>query len=198
MTMKTCVGALALMAAACSSEGADQSQPRGEATPAGGTSAETPAVPARTSRFSKTSDCRVVQSNPDEGGYFEHACAGPAGYSLTVTESDLRQNVEVIFPDGGKANLKLSSSTQRSGFNKVGDTVEWRGNGEGANWRPDAIVLRYLVQDKPEATTDTSYLLVVRLDGAKSCITHEVAPGTDQNDQARAIADDRDVGPCLS
>ncbi|WP_161390623.1 hypothetical protein [Croceibacterium xixiisoli] len=190
------------MTTACSAETPDQPQ-SDPASPAASAQPGEPATPAspiaaRTSQFSKTTDCRVIESTSEEGGYFKHACNGPAGHSLTVTESDLRQNVEVNFPDGATANLKLSSATQRSGFNKVGETVEWRGTGEGAAWKPDALVLRYLVQDQPEATTDTPYLLVVRLDGTKSCITHEVAPGASQSDQARALADDPTVGQCLS
>lgn len=205
MRMTICAGALALMTAACSSETPDQ--PQSDAALPGSAETAQPAEPdvapssttaARTSQFSKTTDCKVIESTSDEGGYFKHACTGPAGHSLTVTESDLRQNVEVNFPGGATANLKLSSATRRSGFNEVGETVEWRGTGEGANWQPDALVLRYLVQDQPEASADTPYLLVVRLDGTKSCITHEVAPGANQNDQARAVADDRTVGQCLS
>ena len=44
--------------------------------------------------------CRLIERNIEEGGYSRHACDGLGGYKLEISESDLRQDVVVIAPDG--------------------------------------------------------------------------------------------------
>ena len=129
--------------------------------------------------------CRLIEQNIEEGGYSRHACDGLGGYKLEISESDLRQDVVVIAPDGRRSELDLSSSVAKGAFNSLGKTAEWR----GAAASPTALIVRLNVARGPEPTRpDISNLVVARLAGP-ACIIAVVPPGPDQNGRARRIAD---------
>jgi hypothetical protein len=129
--------------------------------------------------------CRLIEQNVDEGGYSRHACDGPSGYKLEISESDLREDIVVIAPGGGRTELQLSSIVAKGAFNSLGKTAEWR----GTEAKPSALIVRLNVARGPEPTRpDISNLVVARLTGP-ACVVAVVPPGPDQNDSARRIAD---------
>ena len=131
--------------------------------------------------------CRLLEQNIEEGGYSRHACDGHAGYRLETTESDLRQDIVVIAPDGRRSDLQLSSIVAKGAFNGLGKTAEWR----GAEARPAALIVRLNVAPGPEPTRpDVSNLVVARL-APPACVVAVLPPGPNQNAAARGIADGR-------
>jgi len=186
-----------LLLAACSGGEQEQAQPSPspETSPAAlPAQSASPEMPLRISTYTSLDDCPVLRSNPDEGGFYESECPGEAGYKLRVTESDLRQTVAVIAPDGASHGLRLSS-VSGGGFSELGDTVEWRGTTKGGVFVPDALVLRHEVVTDPEGEKEVSYLVAVRLAGTP-CAVARIAPGPGQNEKARAAADAG--GKCLA
>lgn len=159
------------------------------------------AAPQRTSQYTRTDKCRTVERNEEEGGWSVQACPGLGGYRLRLTEGDLRQNVVVELPrrgghSGGERSLALAEATGSGGFSSIGASVEWRGTGAGQAFRPDALILRYIVvEDAERPERPTSYLVTVSLANRRPCVTAKVPPGPAQNDRARAIADA--PGRCL-
>lgn len=196
--------ALALLVAGCSQGKAPEGEPRRNEAPATA-SIEPAAAPTasaaasdagRVSRYTRLGGCRVVKSNPDEGGWSISACPGLAGFGLRLSEDDLRQDLAIVLPGGGERGLQLAEATGSGGFSRLGDTVEWRGAEEGGSFRPEALILRYLVVENPDTPQkETSYLLAVSLAGGKPCVTAKLAPGPDQNERARQVADGE--GRCL-
>lgn len=140
------------------------------------------------SRFTSIEDsrCRLLEENVEEGGYWRRLCPGHAGYTLERSESDLRQDLVVISPDGSRTQLRLSSIVARGAFNSLGDTVEWRGRDPAD---PEAMIVRMDVAhgSEPEKP-DISNLVVVRLTGPV-CPVAIVPPAPGQNESARTIAD---------
>lgn len=189
---------IAGVACACSPDKAPQSEanrePRSTAANPAADSRPTmvaKAGPARASRYSRLDQCRLLRrSAPGEGDFSDHACPGVAGYGIRLSEDDLRQNLWVVPPGGAEHSLKLSEVTHSGGFSRLGETIEWRGAEDGGAFRPDALILRYLVvesADTPEK--ETSYLLTVSLAGDMPCVTGKLAPGPVQNERARHVAD---------
>lgn len=197
------IAALSLLAVACSSEPADEGR---EAAP--GASAQGPAAPTqgnadttnpaagRTSQYTKLDSCKVVELNADEA-YSVSECPGVGGYGLRVNESDLRETVAIVAPDGSRQDVDFSPAARSGGFSSIGDTIEWRGLRSGNTVEPDTVILRYaLVEDPEKPEKPTRYLLTIALDGKAPCIMAITAPGAGQNEKARAAAD---TGPrtCL-
>lgn len=148
------------------------------------------AAPGPTSRYTRLDRCTLIERNEDEGGWSIERCPGLAGYRLRRTEGDLRQNLILELPGGGEADLRLGEVTGKGGFSSLGDTVEWRGRGAGRAFRPEALILRFVVvEDAERPERPTSYLLAVRLVGRRSCVTAVVAPGRVHNGRARRAAD---------
>lgn len=189
---------LSLLATACSSEPADESR-----EPAPGATTHTPAAPAqrkddtaspatgRTSQYSKLDSCKVIEMNADEA-YSISECPGAGGYRLRVNESDLRETVAIVAPDGARQDVDFSPAVRSGGFSSIGDTIEWRGLRSGNTVEPDTVILRYaLVEDPENPEQPTRYLLTIALDGKAPCITSIEAPGAGQNEKARVAADAR-------
>ena len=59
----------------------------------------------------------------DDG--YEGRCRGVAGYTLLLSEGDLRQNIIVVTPQGAKHSLELWDVVS-GGFSSVGPKAEWR------------------------------------------------------------------------
>lgn len=202
--MKTPISALALAALLCAcapeqgdvpiSDASAPAAPTAAVTPFAGPGADPSPRPAPTEaravRYTRLDKCRVIESTTAEGGWYSAECPGPAGYALRHTEGDLRQNIVVVPPQGEETSLALSEATRRGGFSRLGETVEWRGTGEGEGFRPDALILRFFVIEDPEQPRqETSYLLPVSLGSDKPCVAAMVPPGAGQNERARRIAD---------
>lgn len=139
--------------------------------------------------------CRLIEKNEEEGGYYRHHCPGLGGFNYEHVESDLRQSLVIIAPDGKRGEVSLAQATGSGGFSTLGATFDWRGP-SGA--MPRTVTVRYNVNEDPEATVPArSYLVVVRLT-APACPIGMVSPGPGQSDKARAIADRDPLPACIA
>ena len=137
--------------------------------------------------------CRTLKSAEAGDDGFEARCRGAAGYSLILSEGDLRQNLTVITPKGKEHSLELWSVVS-SGFSSVGPKVEWR----LANAKPVALILRYNTSEDAEAPNkNTSYLAVAKITATEICVTDKISPGPKANEDARRAADAASTKPCL-
>jgi hypothetical protein len=146
-----------------------------------------PAAPDRVSAFTELTEtkCRMLEENREEGPYWLRRCPGHAGWQLDWSESDLRQGLSLISPNGQETELRLSDLVAKGAFNGLGKTVEWR----GGTVNPDALIVRMSVANGVEPRLpDISRLAVVRLKG-DPCLVGIVEPGPGQNEEARTIAD---------
>lgn len=140
--------------------------------------------------------CKTIKPVDPQTNDYEGRCRGVAGYSLLVTEGDLRQNVTVITPKGGKHSLELWDVIS-GGFSSVGARAEWRlatQNRKG----PVALIIRYNANDDPESPNkQSSYLTVTKITPTEICVTDKIMPGPTANEDARRAADAAAGKPCL-
>jgi hypothetical protein len=138
--------------------------------------------------------CRTIKSAEagDEG--YEARCRGTAGYTLLLSEGDLRQNITVITPKGAKHSLDLWSVVS-GGFSSLGPKAEWRIDKASA---PVALILRYNASEDPDKPDKrTSYLAVTKITPTEICVTDKISPGATANEDARRAADASSTKPCL-
>lgn len=137
--------------------------------------------------------CRRIKSaNADEDDY-EIRCRGASGFSLVVTEGDLRQNITVVTPKGAKHSLDLWDVVS-GGFSHVGPRAEWR----LASKQPVAFIIRYNASEDPEKPDKkSSYLVVTKITATEICVTDKISPGASANEDARRAADTAATKPCL-
>lgn len=133
-------------------------------------------------------DCKTIESNEQEGWY-RGECQGVGGFKLEVTESDLRQSIDIISPSGEKFALDFWRIS--GGFSSVGGKPEWRIR----NKTPVALIVRFNVNQSEDPTTTTSYLIVAKISKTAACITDIVKPSKNQNVEARKLADEAQK-PC--
>jgi hypothetical protein len=136
-----------------------------------------------------TKACRTIESNPDEAGWYRGRCKGVGGYTLELTEGDLRQNLIVITPGKKEHDLQLTSYYPR--FSAVGEKVEWRVK-KGV---PVALIARYNVS-KDDEGGNISYLMISKIGKKESCVVDVIEPGSRQNERARDAADAAAGKPC--
>ena len=137
--------------------------------------------------------CRTIKSTSSEGGEYQGRCPGVAGFSLLVSEGDLRQNITVITPKRKEHSLDLWSIVSPA-FSSLGPKAEWRMKLK----TPVALIVRYNASEnseKPEKTT--SYLVVTKITPKEICVTDRIAPGPTANEEARRLADQSAAKPCL-
>ena len=141
--------------------------------------------------------CRTIKSAEagDEG--YEGRCPGTAGYTLLLSEGDLRQNITVISPQRKQHSLELWDVIS-GGFSSLGPKAEWRIAKQNRKSIPVALILRYNVNedpDKPEKRT--SYLAVAKITPSEICVVDKISPGPTANEDARRSADASSTKPCL-
>ena len=125
-------------------------------------------------------------------------CSGIGEFSLRVSEGDLRQTIDVVFPDGSKHELEMWTIVS-SGFSTVGDKAEWRINKMDGKSVPVALIVRYNVNSDPEDTEKiTSYLTVSKITEDDACITDVIKPIRNANERARELAETAATRPCLT
>jgi hypothetical protein len=130
--------------------------------------------------------CKVIEKNEEEGPYYRHRCPGIGGYDFEVVESDLRQSLVFIAPDGTRSDVSLMEVVGSGGFNILGPTFDWRGP---AGEPPRTVTVRFNVDDDAEPNSpDKSYLIIIKL-APPSCPVGAVPPMPGQNERAREIAD---------
>jgi len=141
--------------------------------------------------------CRTIKSAEagDEG--YEGRCPGTAGYTLLLSEGDLRQNITVITPKGAKHSLDLWSVVS-GGFSSLGPNAEWRVATQNKKSVPVALILRYNASEDPDKPDKrTSYLAVTKITPTEICVTEKILPGPTANEDARRAADASSTKPCL-
>jgi hypothetical protein len=140
--------------------------------------------------------CRTLESNPNEAGYYLGRCPGVAGYKLLVEEGDIRQNITIVTPRGQKNSLDLWSVVGSS-FSFVGKKAEWRVQRRGGKVVPVALIVRYNLSNPEGSGKDTSYLTVSKITANRICVTHKISPSANANEEARRAADSAANQPCL-
>jgi hypothetical protein len=130
--------------------------------------------------------CKLVASNPDEGGWAQWSCTGHKGMHVRVAEGDLRFFVS-FGPNAGK---QTAAGQTLAPFNNIHKTLEWRVERKGKEWVPFATILRYF-WDSDGRKGET--LIVTKLGKDDAChVAHIVANGNPKaNEQARKAADMR-------
>ena len=139
--------------------------------------------------------CRTIKIETTGAGDYEGRCRGVAGYSLTLLEGDLRQNIIVNTPKGAKHSLELWDVIS-GGFSSVGPKAEWRMANQ--NGKPVALIIRYNASENPDNPDQrTSYLAVAKITHTTICITDKISPSANANIDARRAADNAANKPCL-
>jgi hypothetical protein len=137
--------------------------------------------------------CRTIKSAEAGDDGYEARCRGAAGYTLLLSEGDLRQNITVITPKGKEHSLDLWSVVS-GGFSSVGPKAEWR----MAKSAPVALILRYNATEDPDKPDKrTSYLAVTKITPTEICVTDKISPGPTANEDARRAADASSTKSCL-
>jgi hypothetical protein len=137
--------------------------------------------------------CRTIKSAEAGDDGYEARCRGAAGYTLLLSEGDLRQNITVITPKGKEHSLDLWSVVS-GGFSSVGPKAEWR----MAKSAPVALILRYNASEDPDKPDKrTSYLAVTKITPTEICVTDKISPGPTANEDARRAADASSTKSCL-
>jgi hypothetical protein len=141
--------------------------------------------------------CRTVKSAEAGDDGYEGRCRGVAGYTLLLSEGDLRQNITVITPKGAKYSLDLWDVIS-GGFSSVGPKAEWRVTTRNGKPTPVALIVRYTANEDVEAPTkQNSYLAVSKITATEICVTDKILPGPKANEDARRAADTAATRPCL-
>ena len=141
--------------------------------------------------------CKTIKGPDSETNDYEGRCRGAAGYTLIVTEGDLRQNVTVVTPKGAKHSLELWEVIS-GGFSTVGPKAEWRMARQNKKLVPVALIIRYNANDDPESPNkQSSYLAVTKITDTEICVTDKIMPGAKANEDARRAADAAATKPCL-
>jgi hypothetical protein len=141
--------------------------------------------------------CKTIKGPDPQTNDYEGRCRGVAGYTLIVTEGDLRQNVTVVTPVGTKYSLELWDVIS-GGFSSVGAKAEWRMANQNGKPAPVALIIRYNANDDAESPNkQSSYLAVTKITANEICVTDKIMPGPKANEDARAAADAAANKPCL-
>jgi hypothetical protein len=145
-----------------------------------------------------TKHCRTVKSsNADEDDLLGR-CRGAAGYTLFLSEGDLRQNLIVVTPKGTEYSLELWNVIS-SGFSTIGPRIEWRMVRQNGKLSPVALIIRYNANDDAEHPNKLmSFLAVAKIGANDICVTDKISPGPRANDEARRAADSAANKPCLN
>ena len=99
--------------------------------------------------------CRTIKSAEAGDDGYEGRCRGTAGYTLLLSEGDLRQNITVITPKGAKHSLELWDVIS-GGFSSLGPKAEWRIATQNKKSVPVALILRYNASEDPEKPDKTN------------------------------------------
>ena len=136
--------------------------------------------------------CKTVETH-EEGAGSVQKCAGVAGYALLVEDSDSRQSVTVVSPDGKRHPLNYWQVIT-TGFSSLGEKAEWRVEKKGGRVQPFALIVRVNASENPEQPGQkSSYLAVAKITADAVCVTDKVKT----NEEARAAADASAAKPCL-
>jgi hypothetical protein len=137
-------------------------------------------------------DCRVGSANTGVDGSTIRLCPGKAGFSVLISEDDLRQIVSVG-RSRAEARKEPAAQTWFGPFNWTSTTVEWRAIGG----KPFAIIQRWHLDDNDDPDKDgrptaKPLLAVTRLPPGPVCHVAyvDVTANPNANELARKAADD--------
>jgi hypothetical protein len=140
--------------------------------------------------------CKTIKIDKQTGGSVQK-CTGVAGYNLTVLDDDARQSVNVITPDGEQHELNYWGVVTGA-FSSLGPKAEWRMVRKGGKLTPIALIIRVYANENPDSPNQrTSYLAVAKITSDKICVTAKIKASTNDNAEARRVADASAVKPCL-
>lgn len=139
--------------------------------------------------------CKLLQVQM-EGANSVQRCPGPAGFHLLVLDSDSRESVTVVSPEGNKSPLNFWHVVTRS-FSSLGPKAEWRVAGSGRQARPVALIIRVNANEDPNSAKPNSYLVVSKITGGQVCAVSKIKSSAKANEEARAEADAAAEKPCL-
>ncbi len=117
-------------------------------------------------------------------------CPGVGGYNLQIYDDDARMSAGVVAPDREVSDLDFWGFFRN--FSELGQQAEWRMKGN----KPVGLIIRYLVSDRGDGKTPSSYLMVAKISPTKSCVTDIVKPSKTQNLTAQRLADKALSKPC--
>ena len=130
----------------------------------------------QTSRYTKLTDCKIVEQGADEEDWLIHQCKGLGPIPVWIAYSD-----------GNKAYVGFGHRRNVTGWFGIDRNekwpIEWRGRVQGGYFKPFAVIIRMPEMDAGSGSDLVVYRL--RPDGA-SCI---VGTTKSTNDAARSIAD---------
>jgi hypothetical protein len=146
------------------------------------------------SQYSSTApkDCRMIGKPSELDGSTTRLCPGKGGFSVLISEDDLRETVSV-----GKSRVAAAKEPAAQvwfePFNSSLSTVEWRMAGN----KPFAIIQRWLIADNSDRDAkdrprDKAMLAVTRLPPGAVCHVAyiDIAANPDANELARKAADE--------
>lgn len=145
--------------------------------------------------------CKTLELDETGAGYYRGRCKGLGGFQLDVIEGDIRQTIDVIFPDGSKSELDLWRVVSGA-FSSVGPRAEWRVQTVNGKSIPKALIVRFVAtSEDPDSEKfrqiNTSSLVVVKIEKTSACVTDIVPPTVrNQNAEARKLADSSASKPC--
>lgn len=141
--------------------------------------------------------CRKIKSAEAGDDGYEGRCRGVAGYTLLLSEGDLRQNITVITPQGTKHSLELWHVVS-GGFSHVGPKAEWRMTTRNGKPVPVALIVRYNANEVPDdPNKQNSYLAVSKITPTEICVTDKIPSGPTANEDARRAADTAATRACM-
>jgi hypothetical protein len=139
--------------------------------------------------------CKLL-SVQEEGANSAQECPGAGGFRLLVLDSDARQSLTLIYPDGHKSPLNFWHTVTRS-FSSLGPKAEWRVARSAKGVKPLALIVRVNANEAQDSAAVTSYLAIVKVTAESSCVIARIRPAANANAAARLKADSAAAKPCL-
>lgn len=159
------------------------------------------AMPAD-SQYTSLSEKDCKETDPgqgDDGIIYKGECPGVAGYKIINLSTDHTQGLVITDSAGKEHKLDLRGPLGTVADLFLGDKIEWRMSGKGADAKPTALIVQVNVQKEPgNSDKQDSNLAVIKVGRDAICVTDYVTPGEkDQNVKARQLADTAGSRPCL-
>lgn len=140
----------------------------------------------------KMKDCIDLDQGHE---YSIQQCPAFDAYELRSIFADLRQSLTLV-KDGQEYPLDFYT-TISGGFSRLGNVLEWRFEKTKKAPKLRALITRFTVEDQPDSTKPTSYLVVTKITADEICVVDKVPPTKQQNEKARRIADKAHSLSCL-
>ena len=145
------------------------------------------------------SDCKEDKGELEDGLIYQASCKGVGGYSIASFGTEHTSTFDLVGADGKELGLNIRSFIPSAAPSSTGTKVEWRTVQKGNRLEANALIARINVfADPNDAARATSYLVVLKLAGANSCVVGLIEPSKAQNAAARKMADKADTMQCLS